>query len=183
MDLGSSNAIFQRFVALGRTCWLVSRVEYCRFAGLGLDTSCLPRREATLSIRDWYAAASPWNPEHGAPHCDEALLSLTAAIEEDRVRVYEQRRPTVHSLPIEATDLADMLEDGEPEVVAHWVEVRLVDEHGEPRSGEPYRVLLGDRTQLEGRLDQAGVARIPGIPPGPCEWFFPSLHPEEWARA
>lgn len=183
MDVCPSNAIFQRFVALGRTCWLVSRAEYHRFAGLRLETASLPPREAILSLRDWHATASPWTPEHGAPHCREALLSLTYAVEEDRVRVYEEHRPAVHSLPAEPTDLNDLLQEREPEVATHWVEVRLIDEHGEPRSGEPYRVLLGDRTELEGRLDQAGVARIPGVPPGPCEWFFPSLQPDEWARA
>lgn len=183
MVVFSSNTIFQRFVALGRTCWLVSRAEYHRFAGLRLDTSSLPPHEAILSIRDWRAGASPWTPEHGAPNGREALLSLTCAIEEGRVRVYEEHRPSVHSLPLEPTDLTDMLEEREPEVATHWVEVRLMDEHGEPRAGEPYRVLLGDRTELEGRLDQAGVARIPGIPSGPCEWFFPSLQPDEWARA
>lgn len=183
MDLGSSNAVFQRFVALGRTCWLVSRAEDHRVAGLGLDKAPLPTHEAVLSVRDWHAAASPWSPEPGAPHCHDALLELTRAIEEERVGVYEQRPPPVHGLPLEGTDLTQMLQAQEPEVVTHWVEVRLVDENGEPRADEPYRVLLGDRTEVEGRLGPDGVARIPGVPPGPCEWFFPALQSDQWARA
>lgn len=177
------SSVFQRFVALGRTCWLVSREEDSRFMGLQLDTSRLPPREAVLTIRDWHVAASPWNPEPGAPQGHDALLSLTAAVEEGRVLVYEQRRPAVHYEPLEPTDLTDMLDEPGPEPVSHWVEVQLVDEHGEPRAGEPYRVLLGDNTEVEGKLDRAGVARLPGLPPGPCEWFFPALQPGEWARA
>ena len=100
------------------------------------------------------------------------------------MRVYEQRRlPFLSVSPLETTDLSDLLEYEAPESVSHWVEVRLLDHNGEPRAGEHYRVVLGDDTELEGDLNQEGVARIPDLPEGPCQWFFPSLQPGEWARA
>ncbi|MBV1862140.1 MAG: hypothetical protein KUG77_27225 [Nannocystaceae bacterium] len=132
MDVRSS--IFQRFVALGRTCWLVSWGEASRFAGLQLDTSRLPHSEAVLSIRDWHAATSPWNPDPGTLHSAQTLRSLIAATEEDRVRVYEQRRPSVRGAPLEPTDHTDLLVADASRSVSHWVEVRLTGESDEARA-------------------------------------------------
>lgn len=180
MDVWGSNTDFQRFAAHGRIFWLVARAEYTRFKGLGLGATCLTPNEAALSLRDWSAAASPWSAQAHVPLGHEAARSLTAALREDRVRVYEQHRPPVHNLPLEAAELTDLLADAEPEPEPHWIEVRLVDEHGEPWQTEPYRVLLSDRSELEGSLDSAGIAQIPSAQGGPCEWFFPSLPPDGW---
>ena len=180
MDGWSSNTDFQRFAAHGRTFWLVSRAEYTRFRGLGLNATCLTPNEAALSLRDWSAAASPWSAQAHVPLGHEAVRRLTAALHEDRMRVYEQRRPAVHNLPLEAAELTDLLADAGPEPEPHWIEVRLVDEHDEPWPAEPYRVLLSDRNELEGSLDSSGTARIPSARGGPCEWFFPSLPPDGW---
>ncbi len=177
-------SMLQRFSALGGTCWLVPRCEYTSFVALQRHAVRLPQREALLAVRDWKAGASPWSHDPGATPSDGALEDLADAIAEDRVRVYEQHPLLfLNTSPMEAMDLLDLLGPQAPEQVSHWVEVRLVYENGEPRAGERYRAVLGDDSEVEGQLDPDGVARLPGLPAGPCQWFFPDLAPGEWSRA
>ncbi|MEK6701616.1 MAG: hypothetical protein AABZ53_05090 [Planctomycetota bacterium] len=56
-----------------------------------------------------------------------------------------------------------------------WVEINLEDEDGEPVAGEPYRVVLPDKSVAEGTTDEKGNARIEGFDPGQCEISFPNL--------
>ncbi len=185
MYASASTAILQRFTSQRRICWLVSHGEYARFGNLGLDACPLPPSEAVLVLRDWSAEGAPWSPEVRGPRHRDVLADFSSAVADGRLRVYEERRfVALNSTAPPAVDLCSLAQEPALEpAVSHWVEVRLHDEHGEPRGGEPYRVVLGDGTELEGRLDTNGMARIPGLPPGPCRWSFPSLQPGEWARA
>ncbi len=57
-----------------------------------------------------------------------------------------------------------------------WIEIELVDEEGNPVSGEPYRVTLADGiTVADGTLDEKGFARVDHIDPGTCKVSF--AHP------
>lgn len=185
MHMSPSTAILQRFTSQRRVCWLVSHDEYARFGNLGVDAHPLSPPQAVLALRDWCTEGPSWSPEAHAPRSDELLADFASAVASGRLRVYEERRfVALNFTPPPAVDLCSLAEEPALEPAAsHWVEVRLHDERGEPRGGEAYRVVLGDDTELEGRLDANGVARIPGLPPGPCRWFFPSLQPGEWARA
>jgi len=64
-----------------------------------------------------------------------------------------------------------------------YFELVLVDEDGEPASGERYRVTTSDDRVLEGRLDSRGMARIDGIARGTCQVSFPDLTTDEWRKA
>lgn len=64
-----------------------------------------------------------------------------------------------------------------------WIEINLVDEHGEPVAGERYRVTLPDGATLaEGTLDEKGFAKVTNIDPGNCKITFPNLDGRSWKR-
>lgn len=54
------------------------------------------------------------------------------------------------------------------------VHIRLLDEDGEPRAQEAYRVVLSSGETVEGNLDDQGEARI-DTPDGSAEVSFPEL--------
>ncbi|MFN0058633.1 MAG: hypothetical protein ACKVX7_09280 [Planctomycetota bacterium] len=64
-----------------------------------------------------------------------------------------------------------------------WIELGLVDEVGKPVVGERYKVLLPNGRTARGTLNELGLARIEGFPPGPCTITFPRLDKEAWASA
>lgn len=62
-----------------------------------------------------------------------------------------------------------------------WIEIKLVDEEGEPVPGERYKVTLPDgQTVAEGTLDEKGFARVEGFEPGSCKVTFPELDKDSW---
>ncbi len=64
-----------------------------------------------------------------------------------------------------------------------WIEIKLVDEEGQPVPGEEYRVTLPDgQTVAEGTLDEKGFARVEGIEPGKSKIAFPRLDKSAWKR-
>jgi len=65
-----------------------------------------------------------------------------------------------------------------------WIEIELVDVHGDPVAGEQYRIVLPDGTTLaEGTLDEKGRAKVTGIDPGTCRVTFPGLDETVWHEA
>jgi type VI secretion system secreted protein VgrG len=63
----------------------------------------------------------------------------------------------------------------------HWIEIKLVDEQGNPVGGEQYRITLPDgKTLAEGRLNQKGIAKVSNIDPGNCKITFPNLDDGAW---
>ena len=63
-----------------------------------------------------------------------------------------------------------------------FLELVLVDDNGQPASGERYRVTTPDDQVGEGRLDSRGMARIDGITRGTCEVSFPDLAADDWRQ-
>ena len=61
-----------------------------------------------------------------------------------------------------------------------WIELELLDEDGEPRAEEKYRVTDPDGNVSEGTLDKNGYARVEGFKPGQCEINFPDLDESIW---
>lgn len=62
----------------------------------------------------------------------------------------------------------------------HWLQIKLVDDEGQPVPGERYRVKLPDGRVIEGRLDEHGMARVDGIDdPGSAIVTFPEAEGEE----
>ena len=63
----------------------------------------------------------------------------------------------------------------------HWIEIELLDEDGNPVSGETYSITLPDGTTVaDGTLDEKGRARVDNIDPGTCKITFPNLDGEAW---
>ena len=63
-----------------------------------------------------------------------------------------------------------------------FLELVLVDDNGQPASGERYRITTPDDQVREGRLDSRGMARIDGITRGTCEVSFPDLAADDWRQ-
>ena len=63
-----------------------------------------------------------------------------------------------------------------------FLELVLVDDNGQPATGERYRVTTPDDQVREGRLDSRGMARIDGITRGTCEVSFPDLAADDWRQ-
>jgi len=64
-----------------------------------------------------------------------------------------------------------------------WIEIEMVDEAGQPVTGERYKIELSDGTVSEGTLGSDGKARLEGIEPGSCKVSFPDLDSEAWEKA
>jgi len=54
-----------------------------------------------------------------------------------------------------------------------WIEIELLDQFGEPVAEAEYAVLLADGSEVEGKLDSEGFARIEDVVPGPYSVQFP----------
>lgn len=63
-----------------------------------------------------------------------------------------------------------------------WIEIQLVDEAGQPVTGERYEIQTSDGKQRTGVTDANGKARIENIAPGECQISFPRLDTEAWER-
>lgn len=67
-------------------------------------------------------------------------------------------------------------------VTTSWIELEMVDEEGQPWSGEYYEVTLTDGKVLKGRLNKLGQARV-GLPRNEAvQVSFPNLDTEAWER-
>jgi type VI secretion system secreted protein VgrG len=65
----------------------------------------------------------------------------------------------------------------------HFIEIKMVDEDGNPVAGEPYKITLPDGTTVaDGTLDDKGFARVDNIDPGNCKVTFPSRDEAEWSE-
>jgi len=54
-----------------------------------------------------------------------------------------------------------------------WIELKLTTPSGTPIANEPYRVTLANGSELKGRLDSNGYARIEDIAPGSVDVSYP----------
>ncbi len=65
-----------------------------------------------------------------------------------------------------------------------WVELKLIDDKGDPVKGERYRVTLPDGSTLdEGTTNADGEAKVSNIDPGNCKISFPNLDKSTWDKA
>ncbi len=62
-----------------------------------------------------------------------------------------------------------------PQQPKTYIEIRLVDETGNPVGGAKYKLQLTDGSVREGNLDADGWVRVRGIDPGTCKVTFPEM--------
>jgi hypothetical protein len=68
-----------------------------------------------------------------------------------------------------------------PQDATVWIGIKLVDQHGAPAPGRPYRVVTPDGETIDGQLDSNGAAMIKTLKtPGTCKVSCPyvSDHPD-----
>jgi len=92
----------------------------------------------------------------------------------------EQRKTKSGKYGSVETQGAKPLTQEEKEKKVSWIEIKLVDEEGEPVPGELYRITLPDGSVVEGTLDAQGFARVDGLDPGSCKVTFPRLDERSW---
>ncbi len=54
-----------------------------------------------------------------------------------------------------------------------WIEIELLDETGEPVARAEYVVLLSNGSEIKGKLDENGYAKVNNIIGGNCKVTFP----------
>ncbi len=64
--------------------------------------------------------------------------------------------------------------------IANWIEIRLVDQDGNPVAQARYEIRLPDGNINQGALDENGSARFDGIKPGQAAVRFPEIDAREW---
>ncbi len=64
-----------------------------------------------------------------------------------------------------------------------WVNIKLVDEAGNPVAGESYKVTLPDGKVSSGTLNEKGEAEVKGFEPGNCKITFPNLDKDAWKES
>ena len=65
----------------------------------------------------------------------------------------------------------------------HWVEIVLVDDAGQPVTGESFEIKLPDGSVATGTTDEKGKGRVENIDPGSVEVSFPELDKDAWEPA
>lgn len=61
-----------------------------------------------------------------------------------------------------------------------WIQIKLVDQDGNPVAGEEFSIQLPDGSPVDGYLDGNGFFQITGIDPGTCQVTFPNLDAPDW---
>jgi type VI secretion system secreted protein VgrG len=64
-----------------------------------------------------------------------------------------------------------------------WIDLKMVDEEGNPVPGQGYEVTEADGTVHEGTLDHKGKAHVLLLKPGSCKVSFPGLDKGAWEEA
>lgn len=75
--------------------------------------------------------------------------------------------------------------DEEPEIAEepeenHWIDIRLVDEEGEPVPGVEFEIKLPDGRKRRGVTNAHGVVYFSGLEAGECEFSFIGLDQDAW---
>ena len=134
------------------------------------------------------AAVAPTAPEE-VFEADEASPGKIAEIKAEQIQTQSGKYGTT-SLPAhkaaaeeETTSSSeDSQSDEQQEEETSFIEIKLVDEEGNPVPGEKYEVLLPDGTIAKGTLSNIGVAKIDNFKPGDCKVSFPNLCKDAWSK-
>lgn len=71
----------------------------------------------------------------------------------------------------------------EAEQKTGWIEIEMVDEDGQPVTGERYEITLPDGRVAKGTTDKNGLVRLNAIDTGTCQVTFPNLDQDAWEKA
>ncbi|MGI8990758.1 MAG: hypothetical protein ACR2I2_14430 [Bryobacteraceae bacterium] len=64
-----------------------------------------------------------------------------------------------------------------------WIEIRVIDENGDPVPRIAYKLTLPDGTTKNGNLDEQGGARFDNIDPGQCQFTLTEIDAGDWRPA
>ncbi len=124
---------------------------------------------------------------HGVAAADDvaALRCVAAALVEDRVRVVRRYAPIDPASKAKRPDklekdLFEAIEAAKELLERDWIEIKLVDEAGNPVAGQRYSIVTPDGREHRGYTDSLGLARITRIPSGECQVSFPELDMKAW---
>jgi type VI secretion system secreted protein VgrG len=120
------------------------------------------------------SAVTPLDPTQAQP-ADEADPGKTA-----EMKAYQEQAGT-GKYGTRGLEPHQPTEEDKRDPNKTWIEIKLVDDEGNPVPGERYEVTLPDGKKVaKGTLDHNGFARIEGIDPGTCKVTFPRLDKDSW---
>ncbi len=122
------------------------------------DSELVAQLASWLVTGGFKALAWTEEPEHGASGEGAGSGEASASIQ---------------STPLEDEEAAQAAKPPVDPSEEHFIEIELVDDQGEPVSGELYFVELPDGSSKSGRTNAQGYARIDGVDPGTAKVSFP----------
>jgi type VI secretion system secreted protein VgrG len=111
---------------------------------------------------------------------DDADKADPGEVEETKAEQKEKKQGKYGSTPVQPYKPPT---EEESKKKTSWVEIELVDEEGNPVTGEKYEITLPDGRVAKGTTNEKGLARIEGIDPGSCKVTFPDLDKDAWEKA
>jgi hypothetical protein len=110
----------------------------------------------------------------------DALATAVRLLEKQRLRMFRMPDSIV---PVEPQTTHELVRGQGVAVANHWIEIVLEDDEGKKVPRARYRVVLHDKSERDGHLDENGFARLEHLPAGTCEVTFPDLDEDTWSRA
>jgi hypothetical protein len=111
---------------------------------------------------------------HRAVPVASLRLDLAAAAQSGRIAVTRTERRAV-VLPLDEAPSSEPLGPASSSATVDWLEIKVVDSDGKPVPGVLYSVTTADGTNVQGRVDQKGFARLDGLTSGNCTVTFPEV--------
>jgi type VI secretion system secreted protein VgrG len=139
----------------------------------------------TMVLINSGGAPLPYIPAIPVPPLNptEAEIADNADPGSDAPTYRNQRRQTPPSIVPSYTKPWHNPKDPKNKDKTSWVEIKIVDEDGDPVVGERYRVTLPDgETLAEGTTDEKGYAKVTNIDPGSCKITFPRIDGRAWKK-
>ncbi len=114
---------------------------------------------------------------------DEAEIADNAEPGSDAPTYKNQRRKTPPAKVASYAQPSHQPKSAKNKDKKSWIEIKLLDDDGNPVAGELYRVTLPDGSTIaEGTTDEKGYAKVSNIDPGNCQVTFPRLDKSSWKK-
>ena len=129
--------------------------------------------------------------EHDADGAHDPITRFPTLVEQQKIEAeweYEYHEDT-DDIPIDdeaeqgyqppeyffRVDVEGVSADSDLLAFRDWIEIELVDIHGQPVAEERYILTCADGSTQEGHLDENGYAHVENLPPGPVQYEYPDI--------
>jgi len=111
---------------------------------------------------------------------DGGLTRITEQLRRSFFRVYrDTTAPTLGPIRPFAPAESEPPPEG-VEVDTHYIEIEVVDQHGDPLPNTAYEITLSNGQVRRGETNDEGLARVERIPDGMCHLHLPEVDRAVW---